>query len=186
MMYSCALWGNEEGGANGDLGYAHRPVSTDITSDALETAQARKIAHVLSALHLQPGARVLEFGTGWGALAIAAARDYDAQVDTLTLSVEQKTLAESRIREAGLEGRIRVYLMDYRSIPQDWNGCFDAFVSVEMIEHVGPQYYEQYFSIINRALKSSSATAVITGSTFPEKRYTTRQYAHYLSYTYSC
>lgn len=185
-MYSCALWGNEEGGINGDLACTRPSVDTDISSGPLEVAQARKIAHVLCALHLQPGARVLEFGTGWGALAIAAARDYGAEVDTLTLSVEQKALAESRIREAGLEGRVRVYLMDYRSIPQDWNGCFDAFVSVEMIEHVGPQYYEQYFSIINRALKPSGATAVITGSTFPEKRYTTKQCAQYLLYTNPC
>jgi len=55
----------------------------------------------------------------------------------LTLSIEQKKLAEERIKEAGLEGRIRVHLLDYREIPAEFEKAFDAFVSVEMLE-VGP------------------------------------------------
>jgi cyclopropane-fatty-acyl-phospholipid synthase len=52
----------------------------------------------------------------------------------LTLSIEQKTLAEERIKEAGLEDRIRVHLMDYRDLPAEFEKAFDAFVSIEMIE----------------------------------------------------
>jgi len=52
----------------------------------------------------------------------------------LTLSAEQKKLAEERIKEAGLEGRIRVHLLDYREIPAEFEKAFDAFVSVEMLE----------------------------------------------------
>ena len=63
-----------------------------------------------------------------------AARTYGCQVDTLTLSVEQKTLAEERIKKAGLEDRIRVHLLDYREIPAEFEKAFDAFVSIEMIE----------------------------------------------------
>ena len=55
-------------------------------------------------------------------------------MDTLTLSVEQKRLAEERIHTAGLDGRVRVHLMDYRELPPEWEKSFDAFVSVEMIE----------------------------------------------------
>jgi len=55
-------------------------------------------------------------------------------VDTLTLSVEQKTLAEERIKKAGLEDHIRVHLLDYREIPAEFEKAFDAFVSIEMIE----------------------------------------------------
>lgn len=55
-------------------------------------------------------------------------------MDTLTLSVEQKTLAEERIKALGLQDKIRVHLMDYRDIPAQWAGRFDAFVSVEMLE----------------------------------------------------
>lgn len=52
----------------------------------------------------------------------------------MTLSIEQKTLAEERIKAAGLEGRIRVHLLDYREIPAEFEKAFDAFVSIEMIE----------------------------------------------------
>lgn len=56
----------------------------------------------------------------------------------MTLSIEQKTLAEERVKEAGFEGRIRVHLMDYREIPAEWEKAFDAFISIEMIEVWSP------------------------------------------------
>ncbi len=68
MMYSCALWGPEEGGVRGDLEYG--PSHND-----LEAAQLRKIHHVLMKARVRPGDRLLEFGTGWGALAIEV-RDF--------------------------------------------------------------------------------------------------------------
>ena len=63
MMYSCALWSDAEGGVRGDL--LQGPTDGD-----LEAAQHRKIHHVLKTLRLKPGDRLLEFGTGWGGLAI--------------------------------------------------------------------------------------------------------------------
>ena len=63
MMYSCALWGPEEGGIDGDL------VSGPFPGD-LESAQIRKIHYVLKKSRVKPGNRILEFGSGWGGLAI--------------------------------------------------------------------------------------------------------------------
>ncbi|KAF8075904.1 cyclopropane-fatty-acyl-phospholipid synthase [Lyophyllum atratum] len=164
MMYSCALWTDAEGGVRGDLEDGPRPGD-------LEAAQLRKIRHVLDKARVKPGHRILEFGSGWGGLAIEAARTYGAEVDTLTLSIEQKTLAEERVRAAGLEGRVRVHLMDYREIPAEWEKAFDAFVSIEMLEHVGAKHYNTYFKLVDFALKSHDAAAVCTASTFPESRY---------------
>lgn len=65
MMYSCALWGDAEGGVRGDLTPSSRSTEGD-----LEAAQMRKIHHVLAKARLRPGSRVLEFGSGWGSLAI--------------------------------------------------------------------------------------------------------------------
>lgn len=62
-MYSCALWGAEEGGVDGDL-------SSGPLSDDLESAQRRKIHYVLKRARVKPGHRILEFGSGWGGLAI--------------------------------------------------------------------------------------------------------------------
>lgn len=136
-MYSCALWSDEENGVRGDL--THGVVPGD-----LEAAQQRKLHHVLRAARVKPGHRILEFGSGWGGLAITAARDFGAEVDTVTLSKEQKALADERIREAGLEGKIRVHLMDYRELPPEFEKAFDAFVSIEMVEHVGPKVWYTY------------------------------------------
>ncbi|KIL67415.1 hypothetical protein M378DRAFT_185763 [Amanita muscaria Koide BX008] len=168
MMYSCALWSEAEGGVRGDLEFG--PIPGD-----LEAAQLRKIHHVLKKARVKPGHRILEFGSGWGGLAIEAARSFGCEVDTLTLSVEQKTLAEERIRAAGLEGRVRVHLLDYREIPAEFEKAFDAFVSIEMLEHVGSKYYNTYFQLVDFALKSRDATAVITASTFPESRFSSYQ-----------
>lgn len=72
----------------------------------------------------------------------------NTQVDTLTLSVHQAERVQSLIKErsseveGGLEGRIRAHLMDYRSMPAEWEGTFDRVVSVEMVEAVGKEYLE--------------------------------------------
>lgn len=63
MMYSCALWSSAEGGVRGDL--ESGPFPGD-----LESAQLRKIRHVLTKARVKPGHRILEFGSGWGGLAI--------------------------------------------------------------------------------------------------------------------
>ncbi|KAI0052621.1 cyclopropane-fatty-acyl-phospholipid synthase [Auriscalpium vulgare] len=170
MMYSCALWGDEEGGPSGDL-----QATRGQNANELEAAQLRKIRHVLQKANLKPGDRLLEFGSGWGGLAIEAVRSCDCEVDTLTLSIEQKKLAEERIREAGLEGRIRVHLLDYRELPPQFEKAFDAFISIEMLEHVGTKYYHTYFKIVDWALKPGSARAVVSSSTFPDSRYTCYQ-----------
>ena len=156
-MYSCALWGDEEGGVNGDL-------ISGPTPDDLECAQRRKLHHVLTKARVSRGQRILEFGSGWGGLAIEvrsltcrtaasltplrkAARSFGCEVDSLTLSVEQKALAEERVKAAGLSGMVRIHLMDYRDIPAQFEHAFDAFISIEMVEHVGSHVSPERFSL---------------------------------------
>jgi cyclopropane-fatty-acyl-phospholipid synthase len=100
----------------------------------LEAAQLEKINYVLDQARVRPGSRLLEFGSGWGSLAIEAARR-GAQVDTLTLSAEQQAGARERIAALGLQDKIRVHLLDYRKVPEVFErSSFDSFVAVEMIE----------------------------------------------------
>ncbi|KZT20628.1 cyclopropane-fatty-acyl-phospholipid synthase [Neolentinus lepideus HHB14362 ss-1] len=173
MMYSCALWGPEEGGPAGDLDLALSAHEKQAYFD-IERAQLRKIHHVLRKARVGRGDKLLEVGSGWGAMAIVAARDYGCTVHTLTLSVEQQKLAQQRIRAAGVADRATVHLMDYRDVlaRPEWKHAFDAFVSVEMVEHVGAKYYNTYFKVVDYALKERDATAVVSCSTFPESRYT--------------
>lgn len=79
-------------------------------------------------------------------------------------------LAEERIKAAGLAGRIRVWLMDYRNMPDSWKGAFDRVVSIEMLEAVGKEFIPGYFGVINSALNENGA-ACIQVITIPESRF---------------
>lgn len=113
----------------------------------LPSAQHRKIDGVLDFAGVREGMRVLEIGTGWGELAIRAARR-GAHVHSVTLSREQQVLAQQRVREAGLEHLVHIELCDYRDV----RGLYDAVVSVEMIEAVGVKYWPTYFASVGNLL----------------------------------
>jgi len=115
--------------------------------ESLADAQRRKIDTLLDAAGVGLGTKVLEIGTGWGALAVRAAQR-GATVTTLTLSEEQAALARERVQRAGVAGRVDVQLRDYRDV----EGRFDAIVSVEMVEAVGHEYWATYFATLDRAL----------------------------------
>ncbi len=118
----------------------------------LQKAQLRKIDGILDLARVRPDTHILEIGSGWGALAIRAARERGVRVTTLTLSEEQKALADRRIAEAGLAHLIEVRLEDYRAHAATHVGQYDAVVSVEMIEAVGEKYWGDYFASIDRML----------------------------------
>ena len=117
--------------------------------DDLRSAQLRKIDGILDLARVRAGMRVLEIGSGWGALSIRAAAERGAHVTTLTLSSEQRKLAQERAADAGVADLVDVRLQDYR----DERGNYDAVVSVEMIEAVGEKYWPTYFSALDTHLK---------------------------------
>ena len=131
MVYSCAYFKHED--------------------DSLETAQLQKLDHICTKLRLKPGERFLDIGCGWGALVIRAAEKYGVDATGITLSENQHRLANERIRAAGLEGRCRVVLQDYRDAPGE--GVYDKIASVGMFEHVGLRNLPLYFSTVRRLLK---------------------------------
>ncbi len=92
------------------------------------------------------------------------------EVDTLTLSVQQQTLARERIAAAGLSDRITVHLMDYRNMPADWEGAFDRVVSIEMIEAVGSEFLAGYWRTVDWAMKPVGGVGCVQVITIPEAR----------------
>ncbi|GME50006.1 Cyclopropane-fatty-acyl-phospholipid/mycolic acid synthase [Neofusicoccum parvum] len=159
MTYSCPIW---------------LPKSSPLSaSESLEAAQIRKLDRFISNAHLKSTDHVLEIGTGWGSLAIRAVQTTGCRVTSLTLSTEQKELAEERIRDAGLEDRIEVLLCDYRALPppQNENGAYDKIISIEMLEAVGKEFLVTYFECVNRLLKKDGGIAVFQCITMPETRY---------------
>jgi cyclopropane-fatty-acyl-phospholipid synthase len=124
MQYSCA--------------YFERP------DMRLEEAQQAKKRHIAAKLCLGPDQRVLDIGCGWGGLGLSLASWSDARVDGVTLSTEQLGVALARAEAAGLAGRVRFSLTDYR----DATGPYDRIVSVGMFEHVGRPQYQAFFDKI--------------------------------------
>jgi cyclopropane fatty-acyl-phospholipid synthase-like methyltransferase/DUF1365 family protein len=118
------------------------------TSAALPAAQHRKIDRLLDAAGVGAGTELLEIGTGWGELALRAA-GRGAHVLSVTLSEEQRKLALQRVEDAGLADRVHVEICDYRDV----EGDFDAIVSVEMVEAVGYDYWDDYFQVLHDRLR---------------------------------
>ncbi|MBJ7338728.1 class I SAM-dependent methyltransferase [Mycolicibacterium sp.] len=130
----------------------------------LEAAQHRKIDRLLDSARVGEGSRVLEIGTGWGELCIrAAARG--AEVHSITLSAEQRHLAQERVAAAGLSDKVTIELKDYREV----EGCYDAVVSVEMIEAVGYRFWPTYFHTLDRLVAPGGRVA-IQAITMPHDR----------------
>jgi cyclopropane-fatty-acyl-phospholipid synthase len=115
---------------------------------SLEDAQIAKMDLVCRKLRLQAGQTVVEAGCGWGALARYMARRYGVKVKAYNISCEQITYARERARAEGLERQVEYIEDDYRNI----TGTCDAFVSVGMLEHVGPDHYRELGTVIDRSL----------------------------------
>jgi cyclopropane-fatty-acyl-phospholipid synthase len=116
---------------------------------SLEEAQIAKMDRVCRKLQLQRGERVIEAGSGWGALAIFMACRYGARVKSFNVSAEQVAYARDRARSLGLNGRVEFIEDDYRNV----SGTCEAFVSVGMLEHVGRAHYETLGGVIARSLE---------------------------------
>jgi cyclopropane-fatty-acyl-phospholipid synthase len=151
MTYSSALFDTSLHVSTDDVG-EHLVASPPEPDDSLISAQQRKIDRLLDRTAVGDGSRVLEIGTGWGELAIRAARR-GARVHSITLSSEQCTLARRRIAAAGVSDRVAVELCDYRALTSTHTTePYDAVVSVEMIEAVGHRFWAEYFRVLDRML----------------------------------
>ncbi len=147
LMYSSACW------ADG--------------ADTLEAASTRKLDRICHKLRLGPADHVLEIGSGWGGLALHAARHFGARVTTTTISAEQCALARARVAQAGLAQRITVLQQDYRAL----RGQYDKLVSIEMVEAIGAPYLEVYFGQLGRLLRPNGL-ALLQAITIEDHRYT--------------
>ena len=138
----------------------------DDTTMSLADAQTARLDEICRRLQLKASDHLLEIGTGWGGFALHAAKNFGCRVTTTTISENQFRYAQQRIAAAGLSDRVTVLQQDYR----DLTGTYDKLVSLEMIEAVGPQYYDQYFSKC-AGLLDVNGRMLLQAIVMPEQRY---------------
>ena len=134
--------------------------------ESMLSASVRKMDTICKKLQLSSLDHVLEIGTGWGAMAVHMASKYGCRVTTTTISQQQFDVACKRVIEAGLEDLVTVLQEDYREL----NGKYDKLVSIEMIEAVGHQYYDQFFAKCNELLQNDGAM-LLQAITIGEQNY---------------
>ncbi|SPF51101.1 cyclopropane fatty acyl phospholipid synthase (unsaturated-phospholipid methyltransferase) [Candidatus Desulfosporosinus infrequens] len=135
MTYSCAYFKSPE--------------------DSLFQAQANKVDHILRKLNLQAGQTLLDIGCGWGELILTAAKTYRVKALGITLSSEQYSRVQERIENENLQDLVEVQQIDFRELK---DRTFDRVVSVGMIEHVGKEQLNGYFSTVKSLLNESGVT----------------------------
>ena len=130
--------------------------------DTLEKAQRHKVEHILNKLSLKKGQRLLDIGCGWGALIIRATKEYGVKCLGITLSKEQYSEVQKKIKKLELDNLVEVRLEDYRELK---NEKFDRIVSIGMLEHVGKENLNNYFKKVDELLNDKSLSLVhsITG-----------------------
>ncbi|KAJ4722776.1 Cyclopropane-fatty-acyl-phospholipid synthase [Melia azedarach] len=148
MTYSCAVFKSEE--------------------EDLRVAQMRKVSLLIEKAKVTKGQEVLEIGCGWGALAIEVVKQTGCRYTGITLSEEQLKYAEMKVKEAGLQDHIKLYLCDYRQLPK--TDKYDRIISCEMLEAVGHEYMEEFFGCCE-SLLGEDGLLVLQFISIPDERY---------------
>ncbi|MFK8012125.1 MAG: class I SAM-dependent methyltransferase [Marinicellaceae bacterium] len=146
MMYSSAIYKTAE--------------------DSLEEASDLKLKTICEKLDLQPDDKLIEIGTGWGGLAIYAAKNYGCHVTTTTISEEQYQHAKNLVSKNNLTEKITLLKQDYREL----TGTYNKLVSIEMIEAVGHHFLPTYLKKCNDLL-TDDGLALIQAITIEDYRY---------------
>lgn len=155
-------------------------IFSESESESLEAAQNAKLDRVVKALNPNPGARVLEIGCGWGAMASKLARSCGCHVQGISLSHEQLRFAREHnsvgsgsdssatmVASANApSGSTQFQHKDYRAV----EGKYDHIVSIEMFEAVGEQYWKTYFFKLGELLEQGGS-AVLQVITIEEDRF---------------
>lgn len=138
-------------------------------NESLEEAQNVKLMKVVEALDPGTGAKVLEIGCGWGAMARKLAEESACHVEGISLSHEQLNYARtynSVVPKGQTQGSTNFRHQDYRHV----EGSYDHIVSIEMFEAVGEQYWDAYFAKIAELL-DQGGTALLQVITIAEERF---------------
>ncbi|KKU48562.1 cyclopropane-fatty-acyl-phospholipid synthase [Candidatus Uhrbacteria bacterium RIFCSPLOWO2_12_FULL_46_10] len=127
LTYTCGYWGGNP------------------PAGGLDDAQEAKLGLVCRKIGLKRGQKILDIGSGWGSFIGYVAEKYGVSALGITVSKEQKELADTLYKNLSAETR----LQDYRDI----NEKFNHVVSLGMFEHVGYKNYRTFMKVVHNVLK---------------------------------
>ncbi|XP_060179411.1 uncharacterized protein LOC132609450 isoform X2 [Lycium barbarum] len=148
LTYSCAIFKSED--------------------EDLKDAQLRKIYVLIRKAKISKKHHILEIGCGWGSFAVEVVKQTGCKYTGITLSEQQLQYAQLRVEQEGLQDRITFLLCDYRQMPN--KDKYDRIISVGMIEHVGHDYIEEFFTCCESAL-AEDGLLVLQFFSIPDERY---------------
>ena len=122
----------------------------------LSAAQNNKYQKLIDLLKPSNGSKILEIGCGWGGFAEYLGTNYDVKLDCITISQKQFEFAKERIHKCGLNEKVSIKIKDYR----DLKDKYDHIASIEMIEAVGQNYLDSYFSTIKNNLAPAGSVGI--------------------------
>ena len=139
----------------------------------LEEAQINKYKKLAHLIKPKSGDKILEIGCGWGGFAEYLGKNFDVNLDCITISEKQYEFAKERIQKNKLNEKVNIKMLDYRDVKKKYN----SIVSIEMIEAVGKNYLKNYFETIKQNL-NYKGTAAVQAITIDDKlfdRYKTKE-----------
>jgi cyclopropane-fatty-acyl-phospholipid synthase len=151
MGYSCAFYERE-----------------DMAPLDASRANLERVCHLLD---LRPGDRLLELGSGWGGLAVHAAKHFGCTVSTVTLSAQQREYIDALAEREGVASQVSVLVQDYRDV----RGTWDKVVSLEMVESIGPQHLRSFAGQVG-ALMKPGGLALIQAITTSHRLFRAERY----------
>lgn len=117
-------------------------------------AQNCQAQWLLDQVQVRKGSRMLDIGCGYGRI-VQTALERGAEARGITLSPEQQRRCERK--------NLQVDVLNYKNIPESWNGTFDAVIANGSLEHFVQvqdavagrqnQIYEHFFATCSRILK---------------------------------
>ncbi|GAB5593958.1 hypothetical protein Unana1_08858 [Umbelopsis nana] len=132
--------------------YTSGIISDPTKRETLEELQDNKLNLICEKIHLKPGEKHLDIGSGWGTLVAHAAKYFGSDSTGVTLARNQTEYGNNRIKEWGVDpNQARIKCMDYRDIPS--NIKYDKITCVEMAEHVGLRNFQQFLLEIREMLQ---------------------------------